>query len=164
MRRHDLAQLNVGRLLAPQDSPVVADFVNALDEINALADAAPGFCWRFQTDDGNAMAERPFVGDDEMLVNFSTWESHESLADYVYRSHHVDFLRRRREWFEHLGEVVTVLWWVPRGHRPTSAEALERLAHLREQGPTPWAFTFRTRFEPGAGTAVPGADRDVCPA
>ena len=117
-REHDLAQLNVGRLVAPDDSPTVAEFIGALDEVNALADAAPGFCWRFQTEDGNAIAERPFPDDDLMLVNFSTWESTEALADFVFGSSHVDFLRRRREWFEPLGDVVTVLWWVPAGHRP----------------------------------------------
>jgi len=163
VRTHDLAQLNVGRLVAPTDSPVVAGFVDALDEINALADAAPGFCWRFQTEDGNAMAERPFADDDTMLVNYSTWESVEALADYVYRSHHVDFLRRRREWFEHLGEVITVLWWVPVGHRPSTAEAVDRLHHLRAHGPSPHAFTFRARFDP-EGARTTGPDRVNCPA
>ncbi len=163
MRGHDLAQLNIGRLVAPEDSPVVAPFMEALDEINALAEASPGFVWRFQTEDGNAIAERPFPDDDSMLVNFSTWESVEALADYVYRSAHVEFLRRRREWFAHLGSVVTVLWWVPRGHRPTAAEAIERLEHLREHGPTPYAFTFRQRFDPHA-SETSADDRDACPA
>ena len=98
MRAYDLAQLNVGRLVAAEDSAVVAEFIDALDEINALADAWPGFIWRFQTDDGNAIAERPFPDDALMLVNFSTWESLEALAEYVFRSRHADFLRRRREW------------------------------------------------------------------
>ena len=155
MRAFDLAQLNVGRLVAAEDSPVVAEFIEALDEINALAEAWPGFVWRFQTDDGNAIAERPFPDDALMLVNFSTWESLEALADYVFRSRHADFLRRRREWFQHLEETVTVLWWVPVGHRPTSAEAVARLDHLRRHGPTSHAFTFRGRFEPDGGEAVP---------
>ena len=167
-RTHDLAQLNVGRMVAPQDSPVVASFVDALDEINALADAAPGFLWRFQTEDGNAMAERAFPDDDQMLVNFSTWESTEALADYVYRSRHVEFLRRRREWFEHLQDVVTVLWWVPAGHRPTSTEAVARLAHLREHGPSAYAFSFRDRFgpdgQPASGPAQRTHRQDTCPA
>ena len=96
MRSHDLAQLNIGRLVASEDSPVVAPFMEALDEINALAEASPGFLWRFQTEDGNATAERPF-DDDTILVNFSTWESVEALTDYVYRSVHTEYLRRRRE-------------------------------------------------------------------
>ena len=163
MRSHDLAQLNIGRLLASEDSPVVAPFMEALDEINALAEASPGFRWRFQTEDGNAIAERPFPDDDSMLVNFSTWESVEALADYVFRSAHVEFLRRRREWFERLDSVVTVLWWVPRGHRPTAAEAIERLEHLERHGPTAYAFTFRKRFDPEAAETA-ADDRDACPA
>ncbi len=163
MRSHDLAQLNIGRLVAPEDSPRVAPFMQALDEINALAEASTGFVWRFQTEDGNAIAERPFPDDDSMLVNFSTWESAEALADYVFRTAHVEFLRRRREWFERLDSVVTVLWWVPRGHRPTAAEAIERLEHLRVHGPTAYAFTFRQRYAPDAAHTA-ADDRDGCPA
>jgi hypothetical protein len=158
VRAHDLAQLNVGRLVAADDSPVVAEFIAALDQVNALADGWPGFVWRFQTEDGNAIAERAFPDDPRMLVNCSTWESVEALTDYVFRSLHAEFLRRRREWFEHLEDVVTVLWWVPAGHRPTSAEAVARLELLRRHGPTPQAFTFQRRFDPEEAADLP-ADR-----
>ncbi|MET0909801.1 MAG: DUF3291 domain-containing protein [Ilumatobacteraceae bacterium] len=163
MREHDLAQLNIGRLRAPTDSPIVAEFMNALDPINALADASDGFVWRFQTDDGNATAERPF-DDETILVNFSTWESVDSLADYVYRTAHTEFLRRRREWFERFDGVVVVLWWVPSGHRPSVAEAIERLAHLEANGPTPYAFTFSHRFDPGSAEPAAANELDTCPA
>jgi hypothetical protein len=146
MRENDLAQLNIGRLLAATDSPIVAEFMEALDEVNALAERSPGFVWRFQTEEGNATAERPFP-DDTILVNFSTWESIETLSDYVYRTVHADYLRRRRQWFERLDEVGIVLWWVPAGHRPTAVEAIERLEYLKQHGPTPYAFTFRHRFD-----------------
>ena len=95
MAGYHLAQLNIGRLVAPLDSPDVADFVDGLDAINALADTSPGFVWRLQTEDGNATAVRPYE-DDTILVNLSVWESAEALADFVYRSDHVRFLRRRR--------------------------------------------------------------------
>lgn len=160
--RHHLAQLNIGRLRAATDDPLVAEFMDALDEINALAERSPGFVWRFQTDEGNATAERPY-DDDSILVNFSTWESVEALADYVYRSDHTAYLRRRREWFERMDEVISVLWWVPEGHRPTVEEAIDRLEHLRTHGPTPAAFTFRHRFGPD-DAAVDADDRDACPA
>ena len=159
---HHLAQLNIGRLHAPTDDPLVAEFMDALDEINALAEASPGFVWRFQTDEGNATAERPF-DDDTILVNFSTWVSVEALADYVYRSDHTAYLRRRAEWFERMDEISAVLWWVPAGHRPTVDEAIERLEHLRAHGPSPEAFTFRHRFDAAAGP-VDADDRDTCPA
>lgn len=158
---HHLAQLNIGRLLAPTDDPLVAEFMGALDRVNALAEASPGFVWRFQTDEGNATAERPF-DDDTILVNLSVWESVDALADYVYRSDHTAFMRRRAEWFERMREVYLVLWWIPAGHEPTMAESIERLEHLREHGPTPTAFTFRHRFAPDA-TPDPADDRDTCP-
>ena len=145
MSSYHVAQLNIGRLLAPLDSPQIADFVAALDPINALADAAPGFVWRLQDDDGNAISFRPFA-DETLLINMSVWESIETLEDYVYRSEHVSVLRRRREWFEKLEEHHMVLWWIPIGHRPDLGEAKDRLDRLRRQGPTAAAFTFRHRF------------------
>jgi hypothetical protein len=163
MRVHHLAQLNIGRLVAETDSPLVADFMNALDEINALADQSAGFVWRFQTADGNATAERPY-DDDHILVNFSTWQSVDALADYVYRSAHTEFLRRRREWFDRLEDISVVLWWVPAGHQPSVDEAIERLSHLREHGPTAHAFTFRHRFEPDGSNDLAVSERDTCPA
>ena len=160
MADFDIAQLNIGRLVAPTDSPVVAEFMQALDGINAIADTSPGFRWRFQTEDGNATAERPFE-DDGIIVNFSTWTSVDALADFVYRSAHAPFLRRRREWFERMNEIYSVLWWVPAGHQPTVTEAIERLDHLRDHGPTAVAFTFRHRFTPDQAPD-PADPRDVC--
>ena len=143
-----LAQVNVARALAPTDSPLLADFMAALDPVNALADGAPGFVWRLATEDGNATAIRPFE-DERILVNMSVWETVEDLAAFVYRSGHLDVMRRRREWFARI-EHHMALWWVPAGHVPSLAEAKERLAHLRRHGPTPHAFTFKARFAPDA--------------
>ncbi len=118
-----VAQLNIGRALAPVDSPLLDDFNAALDPVNALADQAPGFVWRLQTDEGNATAIRAFDEDDRMIVNMSVWESIDALASFVYRSDHVAVMRRRREWFERI-RVFMVLWWVPAGHMPSVEEAL----------------------------------------
>jgi heme-degrading monooxygenase HmoA len=145
MSRFHLAQLNIGRILAPLDSLQLAGFVARLEEINALAEAAPGFVWRFQTEDGDATAVRPY-DDDRVLVNFSVWESPESLHQFVFHTLHADVMRHRREWFERMDQPFTVLWWVPSGHRPGVEEAVERLDHLRRHGPTATAFTFRQRF------------------
>jgi hypothetical protein len=143
-----LAQLNVARLVAPLDSPQLADFVNRLDEINALADAAPGFVWRLVDAEGaNATTLRPYGPD--VMVNMSVWESVETLYEYAYRTAHLDVLRRRREFFHHDGlPEYAVLWWVPAGTVPTLAEARERLDLLAREGPTARAFTFRDRFPP----------------
>lgn len=158
--RLHLAQINIGRLRAPTDDPLVAEFMAALDEINALAERSPGFVWRFMTEDGNATAVRPFE-DESMLINMSVWESIESLGDYVYRTDHVRFLRRRREWFERIGEPIVVLWWIPAGHVPTVAEAIERIDHLRANGPTSHAFTFRHPYSP-ASQDMSGDRRNEC--
>lgn len=162
---YHLAQVNIGRLVAPLDSPQLAGFVAALDPVNSLADAAPGFVWRLQTDDGNATGLRIF-GDDTMLVNMSVWESLEALGDFVYRSAHREVMRHRREYFEKLSESFVALWWVPAGHIPTVAEAEARLMHLRDRGPTPEAFTFRSPFGPPDATSGTATDDDrwTCPA
>ena len=156
-----LAQVNIGRLLAPIDSPLIADFVAALDSVNAMADAAPGFVWRMVTEDGNALAVRGFEQDGVgsgggIIINMSVWESVETLAAYVYGDAHRAVLRRRREWFELMREAYTTLWWIPRGHVPTPGEAEDRIRHLRQYGPTPRAFTLRVHFPPpGTGDMSP---------
>jgi hypothetical protein len=163
-----LAQVNVGRLRAPVDDPLIADFVAGLDEINAVADAAPGFVWRLQTEDGNATAIRPDVDDVLLAINMSVWRSVEDLADYVYRSDHVGFMRRRREWFDRFDGHYLALWWVPAGTTPTVDEAMDRLARLDQDGPTPHAFMFRHRFDPpdhgGRASTSDDHRRDACPA
>jgi len=164
MRTYHLAQLNIGRILAPLDSPQLAGFVARLEEINALAEAAPGFVWRFQTEDGNATALRPYE-DDRILVNFSVWTSVEALHEFVYRTLHVEVMRQRRQWFEQMDQAFLVLWWVPVGHHPTVQEAVERLDHLRREGPKPYAFTIRQHFAPPDSGRTPADSLpDECPA
>lgn len=164
MGTYHLAQMNIARMLAPLDSPVMADFVGQLDAINALAESSPGFVWRLQTEDGDATAIRPY-DDDRVIVNMSVWESPEALHAYVYQSGHVEVMRRRREWFSRMADAMLVLWWIPAGHRPTVPEAVARLDLLRERGPTAEAFTFRTPF-PSPDASVPRGEplADECPA
>ena len=160
-----LAQVNIGRLRAPVDDPLIAEFVAGLDRINALADGAPGFVWRLQTEDGNATAIRPADDDELLAINLSVWESVEALADYVYRSDHVAFMRRRREWFERFATSYLALWWIPAGTIPTVPDAMARIARLDREGPTSAAFTFKHRFAPPGDRSLVDADeRDVCPA
>jgi Domain of unknown function (DUF3291) len=165
MSAYELAQLNIGVIKGPMDSPLMADFANNLERINAVADASPGFVWRLQTEAGDATAIRPF-DDPNLLVNMSVWRDVESLNRYVYSSAHVEIMRRRREFFERMDAAFLVLWWVPRGHRPTVDEAMARLEMLRAQGPGAMAFTFRHAFPPpDAAPAQPHlAFDDTCPA
>ena len=147
VRESHLAQLNIATARGNPSSPVMAEFISALDRINALAESSPGYVWRLQTDDGNATALRAF-NDERTLLNLTVWETMDSFADFVYRSGHVEVMRRRAEWFERMSEAYLVLWWVPAGHHPTVVEAEERLRHLRAQGPTRHAFTIRCSFPP----------------
>lgn len=153
MTAHHLAQVNIGVLRAPLDSPEIADFVAGLDPINALADAAPGFVWRLQDESGDASHIRPF-DDDSILVNMSVWESLDALRDYVYQSDHVAYMRRRREWFTKMEAVFMALWWIPAGTLPTTGDARKRLDCLEQNGPSPYAFTFRQAFA-ADGSEVP---------
>jgi Domain of unknown function (DUF3291) len=143
---YELAQLNIATLLEPLDSPRLADFVANLDRINALADDAPGFVWRLQSDEGDATALRPMG--DEIIVNMSTWHDVGALKAYVYGTAHVEIMRRRTEWFSRMRDAFLVLWWVPVGYRPTVTDAAERLAALRANGPAAYAFTFKELFPP----------------
>jgi hypothetical protein len=132
-------------MLEPLDRPSMAAFVDGLEPINALADASPGFVWRLQTDDGDATSLRVF-DDDMIIVNMSVWDSVEALREFVFRSEHAGYLRRRSEWFEKLAEASTALWWVPKGESPTIEDATAKLESLRAHGPTPEAFTLRDAF------------------
>ena len=155
---YQLAQINVGRLLAPIGSPQVAEFVANLDRINALAEAQPGFVWRL-TGDGNDATDIQAFDDPRIALNMSVWESLEALAAFVYRSGHRDVMRRRREWFAPPVEAYMSLWWIPAGYRPSPADGRARLETLQRLGPTPEAFTFREPCPaPGATDVAPILD------
>ncbi|MGH8326554.1 MAG: DUF3291 domain-containing protein [Steroidobacteraceae bacterium] len=151
MTQWHIAQLNVGQAVAPPGSPELADFMAALDRINALAESSPGFVWRLQSASGNATDILVF-DDPRSLVNLSVWSSVELLFAFVYRTAHTELIKRRREWFEKPAQAHQVLWWIPAGHIPTLDEALQRLEDLRRDGPTERAFTFGQRHCP------PGSD------
>jgi hypothetical protein len=141
-----LAQINVARLRAPIDDPLVAEFVGGLEPVNELADASPGFVWRLQTEAGNATSVQAYA-DELVIVNMSVWESLEQLADFVYRSAHTEFLRRKRAWFERMIEAHIALWWIEGGFLPSVADGVARLETLRAKGPCADAFTFRNAFQ-----------------
>jgi hypothetical protein len=157
-----IAQVNVARALDPLDSPALADFVAALAPVNALADDAPGFVWRLQTEDGDATAVRIW-DDPRVIVNLSVWTSLEALWAFVYGGAHVGVVQRRRQWFERPVESHMALWWVPAGTTPTVAEAVARLAEHRRAGPAPGAFDFKHPFTPD-GKPLDAAALRILPA
>ncbi len=158
---YHLAQVNIAHMLAPLDDPLMAGFVEQLDTINALADASPGFVWRFQSAEGNATSVRAY-DDPRILFNMSVWESLEALTAYVYASAHRPVMQHRRQWFARSDGPYMALWWTPRGHIPTVEEAKERLDHLRTHGPTPFAFAFKTPFPAPDGSSAPRAQLVEC--
>ncbi len=139
--RHHLAQVNIGRIVGPLDSEVMARFVAQLDEINALAERSPGFIWRLKDATGVQAYDDPLV-----LVNMSVWESVEALQQYVYKSAHAGVLRDRTKWFEKPAQAHMAMWWIEAGHIPSVAEACERLEHRQKWGDSPIAFSFGKIF------------------
>ena len=148
MSKYHIAQVNIGRVKAPVEDPIMAGFMKRLDDLNALADRSPGFVWRLQTSEGNATYFRPYEHDDRILLNMSVWEGVDALRHYVYKTAHAEILRHRDEWFEKFAGMYLALWWVPVGHHPSIDEAKKRLAHLDKHGPTEFAFIFKTIFQP----------------
>ena len=163
MSGYQLAQINVATLREPLDSPLLADFVANLDRINALAEESSGFVWRLKGEGNDATSLRPLG--DNVIVNMSVWKDVESLNHYVYRTVHVEIMRRRREWFERAQESHMALWWVQAGHTPTIEEAIDRIRHLRDHGPSDYAFTFRQSFPPpdARSDQTPFFSGDECP-
>ena len=132
---------------APLDDPSMEGFVSRLEEINQLADTAPGFVWRLQSDSGNATYARPYE-DDRILVNMSVWATIEDLRHYVFETAHGEVMRNRRAWFQKMSDAYSALWWVRVGEIPSVEQAKERLEALRSNGPTAYAFTFKSVYEP----------------
>ncbi|MFL1806040.1 DUF3291 domain-containing protein [Plesiomonas shigelloides] len=140
-----LAQFNIALAKYPLNSPEIRDFVDNLDLINNIAEESLGFVWRLMDDSGDATSIKLF-DDPNMIVNMSVWDNADALKNFMFRSAHRDFMRRKGEWFQRLAEDSYVLWWIEDGHIPTPQEALTRLKHLRKNGDTPFAFTFKTNY------------------
>jgi hypothetical protein len=137
-----IAQLNIAKMLGPIDSPIMADFVNNLEGINALAEESDGFIWRLTGEEDNATAIQVF-DDMSIIINMSVWRDVDALKNYVYKTAHAEIMKRKKEWFSKMDSMHMVLWNIPEGHIPSPAEAKERLAYLNENGESDYAFTFK---------------------
>ena len=156
-----LAQCNIGRLVAPQGDPRVAEFFAELGRVNAMADASPGFVWRLKDETNNAMSIGP-TPDPLVALNMSVWEDADALFAFVYRSAHTPVMAKRRQWFEHCDGAYQALWWIEAGTVPTIDDALARLWLIDRYGPSPRAFTFKARF-PAPGLGGPTIDMQPDP-
>ena len=137
-----LAELNIGRLVASTDDPRVAEFMGALDRINTMGKRMPGFVWMMEGsgEPGTGNTENNIGDDPQFVTNLTVWESVETLENFVFNTVHKQFYDRRKEWFEVLGDMHFVMWWVKEGHRPTLDEGLERLEHRKAHGNSEHAF------------------------
>ena len=138
-----LAQLNIGRIRYEIDDPRMADFTSNLALVNGLAERTPGFVWRFIDQSGNSTSTRPYA-DTRIAINLSVWESVEALERFVWQTVHKRFYGRRPDWFDTTDTPHFVMWWVAAGHRPSLAEAKERLEYLTAHGPSEFAFGWES--------------------
>jgi len=146
MKNYHLTQINIAKMLAPIDSPVMEGFVANLGRINEIAEKSTGFIWRLKDENDNATSIKVF-DDDFLIVNMSVWESKKALFDFTYGPAHVEIFKRRKEWFHKMSDMHMALWYVEEGHDPLPEEAKERLSLLNELGETPFAFTFKSDFD-----------------
>ena len=136
--RWHIAQINVAWFRVAREDPVNADFEAALDEVNALAEAAPGFVWRMTGEGEN--------NDPDLTINMTVWESVEQLSAFAYRNlTHRAVMRRKKEWFFDMPGYLA-LWWIPAGTVPTLKEGQAKLDMIARLGPTREAFDFKTVF------------------
>lgn len=145
-----LAQLNVGYIRYPTDDPRMAEFMGALDAVNALAERSPGFVWRLRDDASNNATNILVTSDPSFLINLSVWETPEHLEHFVWRTVHQRFYRKKGNWFSPMQTPHFVMWWIAAGHIPTPAEALARLERLTSEGPSEHAFGWESLVDAAA--------------
>jgi hypothetical protein len=153
--RH-IAQFNIARIRYPLDDPRMAEFADNVKLINGLAEQIEGFVWRLQDDSGNAMGMTVY-DDPGILPNLTVWENVQALERFVWRTLHRRFYLRREDWFVPIEGPPLVLWWIPAGHRPTLAEGVERLDHLKAHGPSWHAFGWENLPEAQLWKTVRGS-------
>ncbi|MEL7119977.1 MAG: DUF3291 domain-containing protein [Bacteroidota bacterium] len=143
---YQLAEINVARMIGINiDDPIMKEFVDNLEQVNRLAESSPGFVWRLKDESNNATQFNPF-DNEQVIVNISVWESISALENFTYKTFHTDFLKRKKEWFSKYGMAHFAMWWIEKDIFPTLEEAIERLRHLQENGPTDLAFNFKVKF------------------
>lgn len=137
-----IGQMNFATALAPLDSPVMAEFVENLYKINALAENSAGFIWRLMDESGNATSI-DILTDPKSVLNVSVWRSVDDLYRFSYHTEHHDFMKKRDKWFVSTTMRSMALWNIDEGaDMPTPAEAFTRLRHLEMHGPSDYAFDW----------------------
>lgn len=139
-----IAQINIAAFKTTKDDPIMQDFYDNIERVNAAAANSPGFIWRYD-DVEHAHLHNPF-NDNEMVVNMSVWQDINTLSDYVFKSLHLEIMKRKQEWFSSMKSMHLAIWYIEPGHMPTLEEGKKKLSHMDIFGSTPLAFNFRQPF------------------
>lgn len=144
---HVLAQINIASMKASLDNPIMREFVENTDRINALAERSPGFLWRYKEDEA-AKSDLPLTvfKDNSILVNMSVWNSMEDLFKFTYQSDHKEIFKKRKQWFQLLEDSHMACWYIADGQWPLLSEGKKRLEYMDAFGNSPYAFTFKNLY------------------
>jgi hypothetical protein len=146
MKKYHIAEINIAKMKGVDiNDPIMKEFVDNLNIVNEIAEKSDGFVWRLKDENNNATSINPY-NDEQIIINVSVWESIETLEDFMYRTFHSEFLKRRKEWFSNFGTAHTAMWWIPKGQTPTLQEAVEKLDYLQKNGASAASFDFRNKF------------------
>ncbi len=144
--KYHIAEINIARMKGVDiNDPIMKEFVENLDAVNQVAESSEGFVWRLKDDNNNATSLNPY-DDEQVIINVSVWQSIETLENFMYKTFHSEFLKRRKEWFVAYGTAHTAMWWVPAEHTPTLQEAVDKLDYLQKNGASADSFDFRNKF------------------
>ena len=127
------------------NDPIMQEFVDNLDKVNAVAESSNGFVWRLKDENNNATSLNPY-NDEQVIINISVWETIETLENFMYKTFHTEFLKRRKEWFQSFGKAYTAMWWIEEGKYPSMQEAVDKLDYLQKNGASAVVFDFKHKF------------------
>lgn len=139
--KKSLAQFELFKAKFTKTEPRTDVFYGSTMYVNEPAEKHPGFIWRDSEDDHQIIQE---LWGDGYLYTLLVWKDVESLKDFLYKSPHIEFMKRGKEWVHPISMPRTVLWWIPQGHTPCVGEAHSRLELLYEQGPSYRAFDLKS--------------------
>lgn len=146
INKYHIAEINVARMKGVNiNDPIMQEFVSNLERVNKLAENSEGFIWRLKDENNDATSFNPY-NDEQVIINISVWKSIESLENFVFKTFHSDFLKRRKEWFDSYGKMHLGMWWILEGENPGIQEAVNKLEYLQKNGSSKLVFNFKNKF------------------
>lgn len=143
-----IAFYTFGILREPYGHPQVQGFFDRIDSVFEQAKNSEGFIALDDGTWGDYVSPRFFIKEKHAgaPATLSLWTDIESVCAFAYRHGHGEALKLREEWAVKPEWPTYVAWWVEDDHIPTREEASRRLEHLHDNGPTPFAFSFKKSF------------------